>query len=142
MEQLEKWFALYFGEKAPRLPEGVKKVIVAIAPWLTLVAVVLTLPIILFALGLGALLTPLTFLGGVAVGTTSLLSLLFSGAMFILYILALPGLFKRSRGGWRFVYYAVLLGGVESLVNFSFFGLIIGAGLSLYVLFQVRSLYH
>ncbi len=142
MDKLEKVLERYFGEKAPKLPEKIREIIVMLAPWLTLVGIVITIPVILFALGIGASLTSFALFAGAATAGVQLLWLLFSAATIVLYVLALPGLFKRRISGWRFSYYAVLLGGLESLMRFNLFGLIIGTGIGLYILFQIRSHYH
>src|SRR3989344_5081382 len=102
MDQLEKVLGLYFGEKAPRLPEKIRGIIVMLAPWLTLIGIIVTIPAVLFALGIGAFLTPFALFAGAAGAGIQLLGLLFAAATVILYVLALPGLFKRRTSGWRF----------------------------------------
>lgn len=139
--QLEDTLELYLVKKAPAMPEAWKKVIVKLAPWITLILLILALPAILAVFGLGAILTPFSFLGGVRYGFNYMASLVFSVITIILEAMAIPGLFKRSEKGWRLVYYATLVGAVESLLTFNIGGLIIGTGISLYILFQVKSHY-
>jgi len=59
----------------------------------------------------------------------------------VLEFLAVPGLFKKTRQGWNFVYYSALVSVLYSLVSFNLGGLIIGALISFYILFQVRTYY-
>ena len=65
MGQLEQTLKVYLVDKAPALPEKVKEVIVKYGPWITLIFLVLSLPAILFAFGLGTIVAPFAFLGGV-----------------------------------------------------------------------------
>lgn len=141
MKQLEDTLELYLVKKAPRLPDNIRELIVKVAPWLTLIFLVLSLPAVLALLGIGTALLPLSFLGGMGSGVNYSLALVFLAITLVLEALAIPGLFKRSIAGWRLVYYATLLNGVYSLVNFNISGLIIGTLLGLYLLFQVKSYY-
>lgn len=141
LKQIENFLAEYLLKKAPALPVNIKDIIVKIAPWATLVILLMTLPIILFAFGLGALVAPFSFLGGVTAGASYIVSLVFSAAELILEAMAIPSLFSRSRKGWNLVFYAALLGGVRNIITFNVGGLVIGTLLSLYILFQVREHY-
>lgn len=141
MNQLENWLAVYFGEKAPQLPPKAKEVIVKIAPWLVLVGVLLSLPAIFSLLGWGAALGSWMMWGGV-MGGTYYLWLILTIAVIVLEIIALPGLFHRTRKGWLFAFYAVLVSAIQNLVMMSIGGLVIGLLIGLYLLFQVRSYYH
>ncbi len=126
--------------KLPQLPHNVRAIIVKIAPWLTIVGIVLAVPGILAVFGMtvfwgaAAALTP-------TLGTGVLISIAFAAAMVVLYIMALPGLFHRKTSGWRFMYYAVLIGAVQSILALNIVGLVVGTGISLYLLFQVKDLY-
>ena len=49
----------YLVKKAPfQIPDGAREWIVKFGPWITVVLLILTLPILLFALGLGAFFMP------------------------------------------------------------------------------------
>lgn len=128
-------------DKAPSLPTYWKETIVRYSPWLTLIAMILLLPLVLPLLGIGALLTPFSYMGGVGTGMNYTFSLLVSVVTLVLEAMAIPGLFKRSRKAWYLLYYATLLGALSSLIDFNIGGLIIGTLLSLYILFQVKSYY-
>ena len=57
----------YLVKKAPfQIPDGAKEWIVKFGPWITVVLLILTLPILLFALGIGAIFMPV---GGVGYAT-------------------------------------------------------------------------
>ena len=131
----------YFGQKAPQLPPKAKEVIVKIAPWLVIIGIVLSLPAILALFGWGAMWGSWLMWGGV-VGGTYYLSLILTIVVIVLEIIALPGLFHRTRKGWLFAFYAVLVGTVQNLVMMNLGALIVGLLVGFYLLFQVRSYYY
>jgi len=140
--QLETTLDEYFVKKAPfQLPTSVKEIIVNFGPWITLVMLILTLPILLFALGLGAILSPFGFMSGVGAGVGGLVGILFSVATLILEVMALPGLFKRLKSAWTLLFYVQLLSLLSSLVRFDLGEVIIGGLIGFYILFQVREYY-
>jgi len=140
--QLEDTFELYLVKKAPfTLPDNWKELIVKFSPWISLILLIVAVPAILAVFGLGTLLMPFSFLGGFKGGFNYILTLVFSALTLLLEGLAIPGLFKRSLGGWRFAYYAALVSALENLVTFNLGGLVIGGLLSMYVLFQIKSYY-
>lgn len=140
--KLEDTLETYLVDKAPfQLPDGAKEFIVKFGPWIALVMLVLSLPMILLAVGLGALVAPFAVLGGVQAAAGFGLGMIFSLAMLVIEAIAIPGLFKRKLSAWRLMYYSTLLGGVQALVSFNLGGLVIGTGLSLYILFQIKSYY-
>jgi len=141
LSQLEDTLKVYLVDKAPGLPAGVKEFIVKWGPWISLVLLVLALPALLFAFGLGTLVAPFAFLGGVQAGMNFGLGMIFSTIVLVIEAIAIPGLLKRSMGAWKLMFYASLVSAVQALVSFNLGGLVIGTGLSLYVLFQIRSLY-
>ena len=58
-----------------------------------------------------------------------------------LMIAALPGLFARKMAGWRLLFYSQLVSIVFTAERYIVSGLLFGV-ISLYILFQVRPLYH
>ena len=129
----------YLVQKAPfQLPDNVKEWVVQFGPWITVVLLVLALPTLLFALGVGTALMPF---GGVgyAMGFTyaAVGALLEIGLM----VAALPGLFARKMSGWQLIFYAQIVGFVFSVLRGAFLGGLLGTLIALYVLFQVRPLY-
>jgi hypothetical protein len=142
---LEETLDLYFGQKAPAMPSNVKELLVRFAPWVTLVILLITLPAVLIALGLGALAAPLAFLigpgYGISDGVTYTISMLILGVSVLLEALSLPGLFKRTRQGWRYAYYATLVSVVGSLIGLNIVSAIVSAVVGFYILFQIKSYY-
>jgi hypothetical protein len=142
---LEATLNVYFGQKAPAMPPNVKELLVKAAPWITLFILVITLPAVLIALGLGALAAPLAFLigpgYGISNGVTYTIAMLILGVSVLLEALSLPGLFKRTRQGWRYAFYATLVSVVGSLIGLDFIGAIVSAVVGFYILFQIRSYY-
>lgn len=145
LAMLEETLDLYFGQKAPALPSNIKELLVKLAPWVTLILLILTLPLVLIAFGLGALVAPFAFLAGPAYGFSYGMSYTLSMAIIavslIFEALSIPGLFSRSAQGWRYAYYATLVSLVGNLVTFSIGSAILGAVIGFYILFQIKSYY-
>jgi hypothetical protein len=141
LNQLDSILTEYLVKKAPAIPTSAKEIIVKYAPYISLVIILFSLPAILFALGLGALLSPFAFLGGLRYGFSFSLTSLVLLITIVLDIIALPSLFKREFFGWKMLYYSTLIGAVHSLLNFQLGNLIIGTAISLYILFQVKNYY-
>lgn len=131
----------FFVGSLPALPDNIKEFIVKVGPYITLVMMVMLLPVIVAGLGLGAIVTPLSFLGGVGTGFGFILSMVFAFGGLILNLMALPGLFKREKRSWKLIYYATLLSLVDDLITFRLGGLIISTLVSFYFLFQVKGKY-
>jgi hypothetical protein len=130
---------VYLVKKAPfQLPDGAREWIVQFGPWIAVVLLILTLPLLLVALGIGTMLMPF---GGVGYARGFGFLTLFIVVQIGLMIAALPGLFNRKMGGWRLLFYSQLLSLAYSLLSGSIVsGLIVGL-ISLYIMFQVRPLY-
>ena len=129
----------YLVKKAPfQIPEGGKEFIVRFGPWISLVLLLMALPLLLVALGLGTIVAP--FIGvsyAAGFGIAAILALV----QIVLFGMALPGLFARKMAGWTFLLYAELVGFVGSILSGSIIGGIIGTLIGLYILFQVRTKY-
>ena len=138
-----KTLELYFVKKAPALPKSIKEIIVSLAPWLEIIGAIMTIPAIFAILGFNAMMFGTPYGGYLAArsGFNFSLGMVFLLAGFVLMLLAIPGLFKRSKIGWNYVYYSVLVNAVYSLINMQLFGLIVGTLISFYLLFQVKSYY-
>lgn len=129
----------YLVKKAPfALPDGVKEFIVRFGPWISLVLLVLSLPVLLVALGISTVLMPFA---GVAYATGFGIVFWFTIVQVALLVLALPGLFARKMAGWTFLFYEQLVSFVGSLLLGSIVGAIVGVVIGLYFLFQVREKY-
>lgn len=144
LTQLEGILDEYFGKKAPALPQNIKEILVKIAPYLVIIGLIFTIPAILILLGLGSAVTVLAPVGGaqsVASVPTMWVGILLLVPVVILEAIAVPGLFSRKIGAWRYVFWAQLITIVSNLVRFDIVGGIIGAIIGFYILFQVKSLY-
>ena len=129
----------YLVGKAPvQLPTLAKEWIVQYGPWITVVLLMLSLPALLFVLGVGTALLPF---GGVGYapgyGYLTLGLIVQSG----LTVAALPGLFARRMSGWTLLYYARLVSLVFTALAGSIVSALVGGLISMYILFQVRALY-
>lgn len=143
--QLETMLDEYLGKKAPAMPENIKETLVSFAPYLAIIGIVFSLPAIFAILGIGAMMGPFSaFLGasymmsygvGYYVGIVGLIiSAVLDG-------LAIPGLFKRSMGAWRLMFYSSLVTFVASVLQGSFGSALLGGVIGLYILFQVKGMY-
>ena len=142
MNQLIDTLDLYFGKKAPQMPAGIKEFIVKVSPWLSVVGVILTVPAVLAILGLGAYFSSFARYGMVGYGYSGFgIWSVFTIIMTVLYIMAIPGLFKRSPSGWNFMFYAALVGGLQNLISFNLVGLVVGLLIGFYILFQLKPYY-
>lgn len=129
----------YLVDKAPfQIPDGGREWIVKFGPWIILVVMVLALPAILFVLGLGTIALPFA---GVAYATGFSVGVIGLFATFVLQALALPGLFSRRMSGWTLLFYAQTISAASGLLQGAVASSLIGALISFYILFQVRSLY-
>ena len=141
LSNLEETLNGYFVKKAPfQLPAGVKEFLVAFGPWFALIGLVLALPVMLAAIGLGAFLAPFAVLGG-ANATVFGLGTFFSLVALVLEAMALPGLFKRKKSGWNLLFYSTIVSVVGSLVTFQLVTAALNAVIGGYFIFQVRSMY-
>lgn len=143
MDQLNKTLELYLVKKAPTLPKNVKEILVKFAPWISLIMVIIGLPAVLALFGLGAMLysIPYATYGMYRATGGFSIAMFFLIATLALEALAIPGLFKRKMMGWNFLYWGVWVNAIYSLLNFQIVSLIVGSVISLYFLFQVKSLY-
>lgn len=142
MAQLESKLEYYFVTKAPfALPDNVKEFIVKYGPWIMVVLLVMTVPGVLFMLGIGAVLTPFAALASPQASAQMMVGGVVSVVSLVLEAAAIPGLLKRKLSGWRLAYYATLVSAVYSIITFNVGGLIIGTLISLYILFQVKHKY-
>ena len=129
----------YLVRKAPfQLPDEAREWIVQYGPWITIVLLVLTLPALLFVLGIGAALVPF---GGVGYATGFGYATLGLIAQIGLTLAALPGLFARRMSGWTLLFYARIVSLVFTLLAGSIVSGLVGGLISMYILFQVRPLY-
>jgi hypothetical protein len=127
---------------APHLPKEWREQLVTFAPYLVLLAAIIQAA---NALSLFGLFGPLAVMHLYAVsygwGGFYTIGLLMSGISAVLYGLAYPGLRDRAAQGWQYVLYAQGVFFVGMLVMGDILGAIIGTGIALYFLFEVRTYY-
>ena len=141
INQLYTFLDLYLVKKAPALPENVKEIIVKFSPYLSIIALVLSIPALLGLLGLYAVFSPAMLLGGATYGFSSIVSIVFLVVSLALEAIAIPGLFARKASAWKLIFYVALVNAVDALLHFNLGGLIIGTAISLYFIYQVKSYY-
>jgi hypothetical protein len=129
----------YLVKKAPfQIPDTAKEWLVQYGPWITIALLVITLPVLLALLGLGTALMPFGGLGyATGFGYLAITILIELG----LTVASLPGLFARKMSGWTLLFYARIVGAVSTLLAGDLIAALVGALISLYILFQVRGLY-
>ncbi len=122
--------------KLPELSPALKEGFIKYVPIVSLVLVVLALPALLASLALGGALFAFTGLKNIM----SLILLVISIASMVFTIIALPGLFNRTRSGWVNEYYAQLLGILGALISINILNVFLGL-IWLHILFKVRDAY-
>ncbi len=139
MDQLIASLDEYMVKKAPfQLPDSVKELLVKFGPWISLILLVMLLPFLLFALGIGTVLMPF---GGVGYATGFGLAAIFALVQIALLVMALPGLFARKKSGWMLMFYQQLVSLLGALLTGAIISGIIGAIIGFYFLFQLREKY-
>jgi hypothetical protein len=129
----------YLVKKAPfQLPENAREWIVKFGPWITVVLFILFLPVLLVALGIGAVFMPFGGVGYAAgFGIMTIVLIIELGLM----VAALPGLFARKMAGWTLLFYSQLVGIVYNVLTGNVVGGLLMGLIALYILFQVRTKY-
>ncbi|MFA5991551.1 MAG: chromate transporter [Candidatus Doudnabacteria bacterium] len=142
LEQIEQFFKTYLHDKAPfHFPPSVKEFFVKFGPWFTLIAVLISIPALLVALGLTAIVMPFAMQDVARSGGFGIIGVIFSLASLALEGFALPGLFARKIQGWRFAYYAALVSTLGSLLSGEIISAVIGIVISMYVLLEIKEYY-
>lgn len=142
LKQIEEFLNTYLHVKAPfHLPPNAKEFIVQYGPWITVVMLALSLPLLLGILGVSLLVSPIAVMVSPYHNATYLAHWVLTLATFALELAALPGLFKRSLKSWYLVYYAGLVSALSSLISFDIFGLIIGTAITMFILFEIKEYY-
>ena len=143
LKKLEDFLELYLVKKAPyTLPPKAKEFFVKLAPWGNIFAIILVLPLILILIGIQASFSSLFyFYSGTAYYLPAWTWQVLAIAQVVLLIIALPGLFKRTKSGWKWMFYAEIVMVVYGLMSLNLSS-IIGYVLSMYFLFQIKDQYH
>jgi len=141
VNSLDSFLELYLVKKAPALPEKVREFIVKVSPYLSIIAVVFSIPGLLLLLGLSTLFAPAVLLSGSQFGFSNILNIVFLVVTLVLEGMAIPGLFARKLSAWKLIFYVALINAVDALLHFNLVSLIIGTAISLYFLYQIKSYY-
>lgn len=139
IDQLDKILSKYLIKNAPPLPKEIKELLVKIAPFLAILAVIFGLPAIFTVFGIGAIMTPFAWVAGVYTGTFWFFWLL-TLIQISLAGLSIKPLFTHSGHGWRLMYYSQLATIITTFNHFNIFSLIFTL-FSLYLLYQIKSSY-
>ncbi|MFA5024962.1 MAG: hypothetical protein WC503_00445 [Candidatus Shapirobacteria bacterium] len=139
--QIEDKLDYYFGKKAPVMPENIKELIVKYSPYLTIAVLVFSLPALLLAFGLTTVAMPFAYMSGVRPGFSFSLIGIISLAALVFEVLAIPGLFKKTKQAWKYMFYASLISFLSSVLSLNLGSIIIGGAISFWILFQIKSLY-
>ena len=115
------------------------KAIVDYGPYLLALGVLLSIPSLIAAFGFSFSFYPYYRLGrysslGMASTVVSLIAYGF-------YLVALPGLFKKSIKAWRLLFYSSLIVLVGKLIDLNLVSLVVTAIINWYFLFQIKSSY-
>lgn len=135
--------------QAPHLPHGWKKILADIAPWLSLICGVLGVIGIFALFGASAMLSSVAYLGaigGEGYGTVIFITGILGLVSGVLYLLAFNPLRKMEKKGWNYMFYALIISVISTIVSIvlmgSGIGSIIGVLIGAYIVFEVRELYH
>jgi hypothetical protein len=159
-DQLETKLDTIFEKNAPKLPVHARKTIAEWAPWISLLAGVLSL-LSAYWLWQAAnavsayvdLANQLSAAYGSTVMTSNMTFWVWLGLAFLvveglLYVLAFPGLKARKKAGWNYLYWGVLINVAYAVISLftlngvaGFVGSLIATAIGLWLLFQVRSEY-
>ena len=142
---LEAWLLPIFSS-APHIPQGGRKVIADIIPWLSLIFGVLGIIGLLGAGFIGVLLHPLLALGAGVRGFGVFITILLGLVSSIFSVLAFKPLQEFKKEGWNYCFYSFIVStisaGVSILFMYSGIGNIIGVIIGAYILFEIRERYH
>lgn len=141
LTQIESKLDLYFGKKAPAMPENIKELIVKYSPYLIIAVLVFSLPALLLAFGLTTIAMPFAYTNGINSGFSFSITALVTLLALVLQVMAIPGLLKRTKKSWEFMFYASLVSLLSSVLSLNLGSIIIGGAISFYILFQIKSYY-
>lgn len=142
MKDIENTLSTYFVNKAPKIPEDLQALMVQYGPYILIVFTILSFMSILSSFGIYSFGTS-RFLRMMnpAYSFMYQVQIIFTIIMTVLTALAIPGLMNKKKSGWDWLFRATIVSVVFYIVTLNLIGLLIGAGLSLYVLLQIRHHY-
>lgn len=140
VKKIQLFLQYYLVDKSPiTLPENIKEILVKIAPYFAILGVIVSLPVILAAVGISLFALP--FAAVTHTGFNYFFGILFALVTIVFEIILIPGLFGRTKKAWDIMFYFTVVNVILYLISFNLGGLIIGSLISFYFLFQLRSKY-
>lgn len=142
MNDLETTLEKYFRDKAPKLPEDLQLIIVQYGPYILIVFTIISFMSILSSMGLYSFGVSqyLRFMNP-AYSVQYQIGIIFNTVMTVLTAFAIPGLMNKKLTGWTWLLRASIVSIVFYIATFNLIGLLIGSGISFYVLFQIKHHY-
>jgi hypothetical protein len=129
----EQWLEKHLGPQAKvLLPARHQENYVRFLPWVAVIFLPIKLAAVLLLVGVSML--------AALVGSFSPLASALALVVFVLDLIALPGLFGRTRRGWAFFTYALAVNALGNVFSFSLFGLATST-LMFWIAFQVKPRY-
>ena len=140
--QLEAVLNKYMVEKAPfALPMGLKEFVVKVSPYLVIIFAAMSAIAVLAVFGFSSAFVPYAMMGGYGFGTGVMTSLVTTIIVLVLEVIAIPGLFKRTQGAWRLMFYASIVNVIGSLLILNIIGAVLSALIGWYIIFQLKDMY-
>ena len=140
--KLENLFHTYLYEQAPPMPPEARQTIMRYLPWAVIFIIVLQISSIVSFFQLTSLFVALGYIYTLGWGPLGYIGIMLLVFAVIFEITALPELFKHTKKGWQFLYYAILIGMVNDILSLNILNALFVGVISLYILFQIRELYH
>ena len=139
LEKFDKWLEGVF-KQTPKLPDGFRKFLVDVAPWLALLGGVMGIFGLLSALSLGGFVGGMAYAFGYRFGVWYWLNLVVLLAMTIVDFKAYKPLKERKMEGWKLMWYVSVFGLIQSVVVLNPMSVVMSA-VGFYLLYQVRGMY-
>lgn len=150
IKKIENFLDLYLVTKNPiKIPQKIKEFMVNANPYFTILGVIILIPLII----IGIFITIIQIISPYIIKnqTNNLInnfyfyfSLFFLIITLFLNIMAIPGLLKRQKKGWNYLFYSSLINIFFGIIEKGISGLSISFILSifgLYILFQIKNYY-
>lgn len=142
VSKLEAILDEHMVRKAPfTLPTEIKDFLVQVAPFLVILSAILSVQVIFGITRMSTVSAPLAMMSGYGWGFGAIISLVVAILTLILTVKAIPGLFKRTHGAWRLMFYVSIIAVIGDLLSFNLINALIVAVISWYLLFQVKASY-
>lgn len=141
LSDVEKKLEPYFTKNIPLLPPKAIDFLVKIIPYLSIVGIILTAQSLLMIFGIGAVFSPIAYLGGFRFGLNTLFVILWSVLSIAITIKAIPGLFKKQLSAWKLMFALNVLSVIYSILTLHLFSAVLGGIISFYLLFQLKKQY-